>query len=121
MKAILLSHSSCRCVIAPRFMSRDVCSPSAGPGGVPDRAHDNARLGLEACFDPTSQREEEAASWYDTPASDFFPSLSFVLASPRVTTPLILVSANYLAVLMQKQLNAIFQTKTKLSIVTADH
>lgn len=40
----------------------DEFPPSAGPCGVQDRAVDNIRLGLEARFDPTSQREEEAAS-----------------------------------------------------------
>lgn len=39
---------------------------SVGPSGIQDWAHDNTRPGLEARFDPTSQREEKASSRYDT-------------------------------------------------------
>lgn len=42
---------------------------SAGPRGVQDWAHDITRRGPEACFDPTSQRKEEASSRYDTHSS----------------------------------------------------
>lgn len=35
---------------------------SVGPSGLQNWAHDNTRLGLEACFDTASQRKEKAAS-----------------------------------------------------------